>query len=121
MQKPTLQIPNGERMIQMITGYWVTQTVHAAAAFSLADHLAKAPATAADIAHAEGIERDAAFRLLRGCASLGLLTYDGYSRFAAPPLLDTLRKDNPKSLRGLALIVIRAGTLASMGEIYRCG
>jgi len=55
MQKPTLQIPNGERMIQMITGYWVTQTVHAAAAFSLADHLAKAPATAADIAHAEGI------------------------------------------------------------------
>ena len=28
------------RMMQMITGYWVTQIVHVAATFSLADHLA---------------------------------------------------------------------------------
>ena len=39
-----------DRMMQMITGYWVTQVVHAAAMFSIADHLAKAPATAEEIA-----------------------------------------------------------------------
>jgi hypothetical protein len=92
-----------DRMIQMITGYWVSQVVHAAATFSLADHLAKGPATAEDIASAEGTDPWATFRLLRTCASLGMVTYDGRSRFAATSLLDTLRKENPKSLRGLAV------------------
>src|SRR6516165_1674716 len=91
-----------DRMMQMITGYWVTQIVHAAATFSFADHLAGA-ATAEEIARAEGTNLSATFRLLRSCASLGIVSYDGKSQFFATPLLDTLRKDNPKNLRGMAL------------------
>ena len=60
-----------DRMIQMIFGYWVTQIVHAAATFSVADHLAKGAKTAEDIAKAEGTDASATFRLLRTCASLG--------------------------------------------------
>ena len=92
-----------DRMMQMITGYWVTQVVHAAAMFSIADHLAKAPATAEEIADAEGTDPSAIFRLLRTCASLGLVKYAGDSRFAGTSLLDTLRKDNPRSLRAIAV------------------
>jgi hypothetical protein len=92
-----------DRMMEMITGYWVTQIVHAAATFSFADHLAKGAATAEDIARAERTDPSATFRLLRTCASLGMVTYDGKSRFVTTPLLDTLRKDNPKNLRGMAL------------------
>ena len=92
-----------DRMMQMITGYWVTQIVHAAATFSFADHLAKGATRAEDIAKAEGTDPSATFRLLRTCASLGMVTYDGKSRFGATSLLDTLRKDNPKNLRGMAL------------------
>ena len=98
-----------DRMMRMITGYWVTQVVHAAATFSFADHLAEGAATAADIARAEGTDPSATFRLLRTCASLGMVTYDGKSRFLATPLLDTLRKDNPKTLRGMALSWPAAG------------
>ena len=94
---------DSDRMMQMITGYWVTQVVNAAATFSIADHLAKAPATAEDIADAEGTDPSATFRLLRTCASLGLVKYDGNSRFAGTSLLDTLRKDNPQSLRAIAV------------------
>ena len=94
---------DADRMMQMITGYWVTQVVHAAARFSIADYLAKAPATAEDIADAEGTDPSATFRLLRTCASLGLVKYDGNSRFAGTSLLDTLRKDNPQSLRAIAV------------------
>ena len=54
---------DADRMMQMITGYWVTQVVHAAARFSIADYLAKAPATAEDIADAEGTDPSATFRL----------------------------------------------------------
>jgi hypothetical protein len=92
-----------DRMMQMITGYWVTQIVHAAATYSLADHLTKGAATADDIAEAEGTDPSATFRLLRTCASLGIVTYDGESQFASTSLLDTLRKDNPKNIRGLAV------------------
>jgi hypothetical protein len=94
---------DADRMMQMITGYWVTQVVHAAATFSIADHLAKAPATAEDIAGAEGTDPSATFRLLRTCASLEMVKYDGNSRFAGTSLLDTLRKDNPQSLRAIAV------------------
>jgi hypothetical protein len=54
-----------DRMTQMITGYWVTQVVHAAATFSFADHLAKGPKTAEQIARAEGTDPSATFRLMR--------------------------------------------------------
>jgi len=56
-----------DRMMRMITGYWVTQVVHAAATFSFADHLAEGAATAEDIAMAEGTDPSATFRLLRTC------------------------------------------------------
>jgi hypothetical protein len=94
---------DSDRMTQMITGYFITQVVHAAAMFSFADHLATGPVTAEDIARAEGTDPSATFRLLRTCASLGMVTYDGKSRFAATSLLHTLRKDNPRNLRGMAL------------------
>src|SRR5215469_17089720 len=58
-----------DRMMGMITGYWVTQLLHAAATFSFADHLAKGAATVEDIARAEGTDPSATFRLLRSCAS----------------------------------------------------
>ena len=52
-----------DRMMQMITGYWVTQFVHAVATFSFADHLAKGTATAEDIARVEGTDH----QRLSGC------------------------------------------------------
>jgi len=85
-----------EGMMGMITGNWVRQIVHAAATFSVADHLAKSGATAEEIARAEGTDPSASFRLLRSCASLGMVSYDAKSRFLATPLLDTLLNDNPK-------------------------
>jgi hypothetical protein len=92
-----------ERMMQMILGYSVTQIVHAVAQFSIADELAKGPATAAEVAERCATDPDATFRLLRSCASLGLVVSDSQLRFAATPLLDTLRRDVPGSLRGLAI------------------
>jgi hypothetical protein len=92
------------RMSQMIHGYTVSQIIHTVALYSIPEHLAQGPATPAEIAEAESLNPDATFRLMRVCASIGLMTYDGHSKFAATPLLDTLRKDDANSLRGRALI-----------------
>jgi hypothetical protein len=40
---------------------------------------------------------------MRACVALGLLTADADGRFGSTPLLQTLTKDTPGSLRGLAL------------------
>src|SRR6202048_1962450 len=92
-----------EQMMQMLTGFFVTQIAGAVATFSIADHLAKGPATAEQIATVEGINSSATFRLLRACASLGLVTCNDGLRFSATPLLGTLRKNVPGSLHSLAI------------------
>jgi 2-polyprenyl-3-methyl-5-hydroxy-6-metoxy-1,4-benzoquinol methylase len=91
-----------ERMMQMMTGFFVTQIAGAVATYSIADHLAKGPATAEQISTIEGIDPIAAYRLLRACASLGLATSDG-PKFNATPLLGALRTNVPGSLHSLAI------------------
>ncbi|QNI05957.1 methyltransferase [Mycobacterium kubicae] len=92
-----------QTMLDMIFGYRVSQTIRAFADLSLADHLAAGPLTAAEVAAREGSAPQTTFRLMRAGIPLGLLTIDAEQRFHATALLDTLRKDAPKSLWGLVL------------------
>ncbi|CAM5374345.1 methyltransferase [Streptomyces atroolivaceus] len=97
--------PEGDtgRMLQMMTGYWVTQVVRTAAELRIADHLHGDGATPAEVAAAESLDPGSSFRFLRACASLGLAASTDGKRFTSTPLLDTLRSDAPGSLRDLAL------------------
>jgi hypothetical protein len=88
-----------ERMMGMVTGFWVTQTVRAAALYNFADHLAAGTDTAEAIAEAESTDPDATSRLLRTCASLGLMTSEDGRHFTGTSLLSTLQQDDPHSLR----------------------
>lgn len=101
-KSPSATAEAHERMMAMVTGFWVTQIVCAAATFDLADHLADGTDTPDAIAAAESIHPDATRRLLRTCASLGLVTSTDGVHFTATALLDTLRRDDPNSLRGMA-------------------
>ena len=92
-----------EQMIQMLTGFCVTQIAGAVASYSIADHLANGPATAEQIAKMEEIDPTATFRLLRACASLGLVKCDDGLTFSGTPLLGTLRTNVPGSLHSLAI------------------
>jgi hypothetical protein len=73
--------------------------------------------SADDIAHHESSDPAATFRLLRACASLGLLAYDaGTSKFSGTPLLATLRSGSPTSLREFALALAAPGHWQSWGR-----
>jgi O-methyltransferase domain len=104
-----------EQMMEMLTGFWVTQIAGALATYSIADHLAKGPASAKEISKTAGIDSTAAFRLLRACGSLGLVTFDGL-RFSGTPLLGTLRTDVPGSLRSYAMAYSARGHWLSWGR-----
>lgn len=96
-------------MLQMITGYWVSQTVRAAAELSVMDHVAAGASTAEQVAARESSDARTTYRLMRACASLGLLAYEGDRRFAVTPLGDVLRADAPGSVRNLALALAGHG------------
>jgi SAM-dependent methyltransferase len=105
-----------QTMMGMITAYWTSQIVAAAARYSLPEHLAAGPVRADEIARREKLDPQATFRLLRGCATLGLVSYDADSGFAATPLLGMLAKDNPANMRGLALALTAPGHWDSWGR-----
>lgn len=92
------------RMMQMITGYWITQIVHALADLKIADHLAEDLLTVEELAALTRSDIDAMFRLMRTAASLDLASYDGAGRFGSTPLLQLLREDVPGSLRDIAIV-----------------
>ena len=111
-----MTLTESDRMTQMINGYWITQIVHAAAVFSLADHLADGPATSAAIAAKAGADPTAIFRLLRACVTLDLVACDGESHFSARPLLNTIRTDNPQSLKALAMVMAGSASWLTWGR-----
>lgn len=105
-----------QRMMQMVTGFWVTQTVRAAAVYNLADHLAAGADTPEAIAEAESTDSDSTRRLLRACASLGLMTSEDGHHFTGTSLLSTLREDDPRSLRYFAMSQSAPGHWLSWGK-----
>ena len=105
-----------ERMMTMLTGFWVTQIVRAAATFNLADHLTAGIDTPDAIAAAESTELDATRRLIRTCASLGLVTSADGVHFSGTSLLSTLLKDDPNSLRGMVLAQAAPGHWLTWGR-----
>jgi hypothetical protein len=105
-----------EQMMAMLTSHWVSQTVRAVVDLSLADHLAGERLTAAEVAQREGSAADTTFRLMRACVALGLLTADDDGRFASTPLLQTLGKDAPGSLRDLAVATMLPAHWIPWGE-----
>jgi hypothetical protein len=93
-----------QQLDQMITGYWVSQAIYAAAKFGIADHLKDGPKTVGELAAATSTNPDALYRLLRALASVGIFTEGESRRFSLTPLAEPLRSDVAGSKRALALM-----------------
>lgn len=89
----------------LISGYWVSQAIYAAAKFSIADHLKDGARSVEDLAATTSTNPDALYRLLRALASLGIFVETGSKEFALTPLAEGLRSDVPGSKRALALMM----------------
>jgi hypothetical protein len=89
-------------ILDLITGKWRAQAVCVAAELGLADILKDGPRSSEEIAGIANVSEDAAYRLLRALASLGLFSSLPGRRFALMPLGGYLRSDVPGSLRGFA-------------------
>src|SRR6516162_7607483 len=93
-----------QQLDQMITGYWISQAIYAAAKFAIADHLKDGPKTVGELAGATSTNPDALYRLLRALASVGIFAEGESRHFSLTPLAEPLRSDVAGSKRALALM-----------------
>lgn len=98
-------IPPHEQLGRMITGYWISQAIYAAAKFGIADLLKEGPKSVDELAAATNTEPDLLYRLLRALASVGIFSEQPDRQFKLTPLAELLRSDIPMSQRSLALMM----------------
>lgn len=98
-------IPPQAQLGQMITGYWVSQAIYAAAKFGIADLLADGSRPVDELASVTGTRSDFLYRLLRALASVGIFAEEHERRFSLTPLAANLRSDVKGSQRSLALMM----------------
>jgi hypothetical protein len=99
------EISAHQKLDQMISGYWISQAIYAAAKSGIADNLKDGPKTVEELAGATATNPDALYRLLRALASVGVFAERESRRFSLTPLAEPLRSDVAGSKRALALMM----------------
>ncbi|MEV4596151.1 methyltransferase [Amycolatopsis sp. NPDC049253] len=100
---PARMVANTNKMLGMITGLWMSQTMRALCDLRIVDHLADGATTSAEVADLEHIDPSATFRLMRAAAGIGVLGYaDG--KFTVTEFGSLLRAGVPGSMRDIALV-----------------
>jgi hypothetical protein len=95
-----------DNVYRLIMAGWGSQVVRTLAAFSIAEHLAAAPLTSAEIAERLSSDPDMTYRLLRAATAMGLLAYEpGTQLFSGTPTLDILHGESALSLKHYAQTV----------------
>src|SRR5262249_4458008 len=85
------ELPPHAQLVQMATAHWMSHILYVAAKLSLADHLARGPKRADELAAATKTHPPSLIRFMRTLAHLGLVTEHGTSQFALTPLGEALK------------------------------
>jgi SAM-dependent methyltransferase len=112
-QQPPPQIA----LLQMMTGYWVSQSIYVAARLGIADLLRDGAKTSDELAQATGAHGPTLYRVLRALAGLGIFAEDGNGRFSLTPLAEPLCT-GPNSLRAMAIHMIEEASWAAWGKLF---
>jgi hypothetical protein len=92
------------KLLQMMTGYWVTQAIYVAAKLGIADLLEEAPLNCDELASRTKTDALSLYRTLRALASVGVFSEVASREFALTPLAALLRTSVPNSVRSLAIM-----------------
>jgi hypothetical protein len=104
-EQPSADKLPSEQMVQMVSSYWLSQALGAVARLGIPDRIAAQPRTSEGIAKAVGIDPDAAHRVMRALASIGVFRQLEDARFALTPLGETLCSNVPGSVRDFAVML----------------
>lgn len=98
------QIPPHLAMLQMVTGYWLTQTIFVAAKLGIADRLQDGAKSCEELATETKTHARSLYRLMRALASVGIFAETETGYFTLTSLATCLVSDVPGSVRTLAIM-----------------
>ncbi|MGH9944485.1 MAG: methyltransferase [Pyrinomonadaceae bacterium] len=108
--------PLPESLVQMLTGYWVSQGLYVAAELGVADLLKDGPRHYEDLAAETETHAPTLYRLLRMLADVGVFTEVGEGRFALTALAAYLQT-GPRTMRAMARHLGEAPTWQAWGNL----
>lgn len=114
--KDNIQAPGV--LMQMLTGFWVSQSICAAAKLGIADQLKEGARPVSELAKALNAHEENLYRLMRALASLGIFRETENRVFELTPLAELLRSDAPNSMRPMALM-LGAENYTAWGQVAR--
>ena len=102
---PTPQdTPPQMAMLQMTSGYWISQSIYAAAKLGIADLLKDGAKSCDELANSTGTNARSLYRVMRALAQVGVFAEKEEGSFSLTPLSACLQSDHPKSMRALAIL-----------------
>jgi hypothetical protein len=104
-------------LMRLINGYQVSQVIHVAASFGIADLLKDGPRPSDEIAEATGTHVRSMHRLLRALASVGVVEEQRDSRFSLTEIGECLRSDSLHSRVAWARVIGRPYIWQSWGDL----
>lgn len=120
MSTPAKGPPPQAAILDLITGVWAARAVAAVARLGVADRLAEAPRTAAELAPMIGAHPDALHRLLRAMTSIGVLAKDAGGRFTLTPIGQCLRSGIAGSMRAVIASELDTAHWQPWGHLEDC-
>lgn len=107
-KQENLKDPNGlpprETLRRLLNGYQVSQLIYVAVKLGLADLLKDHPKSCQELARDTGTHKPSLYRVLRGLASVGVLSETDPGGFELTSLGAYLQTEMPGSLRARALM-----------------
>lgn len=116
-QPAVAEVPLQMVMMQMATGYWVAQSIYAAAKLGIADYLREGAQLCTELAMMTGSDERSLYRLLRALASVGIFAETDPGWFGLTPMAMLLQRDVPGSIRDIAIMLGDTEHYGSWGNI----
>lgn len=101
-QEQQAAVPPSMQTLQFLFGRHIAHGISAIARLGVADHLSKQPLPVEALAAKVGAHAPSLYRVMRMLASFGVVAEHPDKQFAATPVSETLRSDNPTTLRYFA-------------------
>ncbi|HEX3869385.1 MAG TPA: methyltransferase [Pirellulales bacterium] len=98
-------VPVHAQLSQLISGYWKSQAIYAAATLGIADLLKDGRRDIDELAQQTGTRNELLYRLLRALASVGIFREGPSRTFSLTPMAELLRSDAEQSQRWLAMMI----------------
>jgi O-methyltransferase/methyltransferase family protein len=104
-------------MLDLISGFWISQAIYVAAKLGIADLLQDGPKSTAVLAKEAEAHEQSLYRVLRTLASRAIFSEETGRLFGLSPAAEWLRTDKPGSLRPYAIMMGEHWVWRSVGEM----